>query len=155
MPLARAIALNIIKSMVPLNLPGAKIISTLQQLGVTYRRTAMLEDIRIASGRIKYETQVSNLSDNNVVPENWMSHETLGKPYDYKVHFKVDYYNNVTGEYSTEHRFMFSDDLKKVGDYKNDFPDYAMLTESDETNEYMGSSVIGVTKNMTPGEVPF
>lgn len=154
MPLARAIVLNIIKSMVPLNLPGSQIISVLQHLNVAYRRTEMLNDIRLASGRIKYETQVTGLSSNQVVPEAWMSKEVLGKPYTYKVHFKVDYYDTDTKEYTSEDRYMFSDDKKSVGDYASDLPDYADSKGYETTKEYMGIKVIGVTKNMTPGEVP-
>jgi len=107
----------------------------------------MLEDIRIAAGRIKYESQVSSLSVNQVVPDAWMSTETVGEPYNYRVHFKVDYYDTINGQYVTEDRYMFSDDKKKVGDYSEDFPDYALNTDSSPDYEYMGSRVIGVTKN--------
>jgi hypothetical protein len=154
MPLIRAVALNIIKSLVPLNLPGSAIISHLQQLGMTYRRTDMLFDIRKAFDRVKYETQITRLSSNSVVPDSWMNSEKLGEPYNYRVHLKVDYYDPDTGEYSTEHRFMFADDIKSVGEYVEDFPDYAMSKDYVQDKSFEGASVVGITKNEREG-VPF
>ncbi len=154
MPLARAIALNIIKSFVPLNLPGSAIIHYLQELNVAYRRVDMLADIRAAYGRIKYETQVAGLRSDQVVHEGWMSREEMAAPYNYRVHLKVDYYDPDTDTYSTEHRYMFADEASSVGDYAEQFPDYAMSKEYVQDRDYVGVSVIGVTKNMREG-VPF
>jgi len=154
MPLIRAVALNIIKSLVPLNLPGSAIISHLQQLGMTYRRTDMLFDIRKAFDRVKYESQITRLSSDKVVPDSWMNSEKLGEPYNYRVHLKVDYYDPDTGEYSTEHRFMFADDIKSVGEYVEDFPDYAMSKDYVQDKSFEGASVVGITKNEREG-VPF
>ena len=154
MPLARAIALNIIKSFVPLNLPGSQIIHYLQELNVAYRRTEMLADIRTAFDRIKYETQVTALRPDQKVPESWMSREEIRAPYNYRVSMKVDYYNPVTDTYTTEHRYMFADEYAPVGDYVNEFPDYALSKDYAEEKEFQGATVTGVTKNMRAG-VPF
>uniref|UniRef100_A0A6H1ZUP6 Uncharacterized protein n=1 Tax=viral metagenome TaxID=1070528 RepID=A0A6H1ZUP6_9ZZZZ len=154
MSLARSIALNIIKSFVPLNLPGTKIISYLTELGVTYRRTEMLADIRTAFDRVKYETQVTALSPDQKVPEAWMNKEDIAAPYTYRVHLKVDYYDPVADSYSTEHRYMFSDDYAAVGDYVEEFPDYAMSKDYVQEKEFTGAQVVGITQN-TRGEVPF
>jgi len=147
MPLARSIALNIIKSLVPLNLPGSQIIHYLQELNVAYRRTDMLTDIRVAYGRIKYETQVTALRPDQKVPEGWMSRERIVAPYNYRVTMKVDYYDPVNDIYTTENRSMFSDDYKAVGEYIDDFPDYALTKDYVQEKEFQGATVIGVTKN--------
>ncbi len=147
MSLARSIALNIIKSFVPLNVPGSQIIHYLQELNVAYRRTDMLADIRTAYGRIKYETQVGNLNPDQVVPESWMSREVINAPYNYRVTLKVDYYDPTTDLYSTETRSMFSDEYKPVGQYIDDFPDYALSKDYEQVKEFQGARVVGVTMN--------
>ena len=154
MPLARAIALNIIKSFVPLNLPGSVIIHYLQELNVAYRRTDMLADIRTAFDRIKYETRVTALRPDQAVPEKWMNREEIAAPYRYRVHLKVDYYDPEHDITTTEHRFMFSDERSPVGDYVNEFPDYALSKDYVQEKEFVGASVVGVTMN-TRGGVPF
>jgi hypothetical protein len=154
MSLRRSVALNVIRSLAPLNLPADKVIGYLTNMDITYRRIDMLADIRKAYDRVKYETQVTALRDNQVVPRAWMSEEALGEPYNYRVHLKVDYYDTLNDTYVTEHRYMFEDDLKKIGEYKSDFPDYAASKESSPDYEYMGSTVVGVTMNVTE-EAPF
>ena len=148
MSLIRAVALNVIKSLVPLNLPGSKVLSTLQGLNLTYRRTDMLADIRTAFDRVKYETQITSLKGNQVIPSGWMNTEELGAPYNYRVHLKVDYYDPETGDRFIEHRYMFSDDYKKIGDWQGDFPGY--VSELGYVQEYqtMGVQVVGATKNV-------
>ena len=154
MPLPRAIALNIIKSFVPLNLPGSQIIHYLQELNVAYRRVDMLADIRTAYDRVKHETQVTALRGNQKVPEGWMNKEEMKAPFNYRVHLKVDYRDTETGDITTDHRFMLSDDYASVGDYVEEFPDYALETGSPPGREFVGAQVVGVTKNMRVG-VPF
>lgn len=154
MPLARSVALNIIKSFVPLNLPPHRIISYLTELGVTYRRQEMLSDIRTAFDRVKYETQIASLRPDQKVPEGWMNKEDMLAPYNYRVHLKVDYLDPETGIIDTEHRYMFADDYTGVGDYVEQFPDYALSTESPPGKEFQGAHVVGVTKNIREG-VPF
>ena len=155
MPLIRAVALNVIKSLVPLNLPGAQVIHHLQQLNIAYRRTDMLADIRTAFDRVKYESQIAKLKPGSKVPEAWMNTEKLGAPYNYRVHLKVEYYDEANDAYVTGHRFMFEDDYKTNDDYQGDYPDYATAAATPEEFKYVGSQVVGITKNMAPGEAPF
>jgi len=155
MPLIRAVALNVIKSLVPLNLPGAQVIHHLQQLNLTYRRTEMLADIRTAFDRVKYESQIAALKPGSKVPEAWMNSEKLGAPYNYRVHLKVTYYDESSQSEITSHRYMFEDDYKSIDDYEGDYPDYATATSTPEDFQYLGSQVVGVTRNMREGEAPF
>jgi len=155
MPLIRSVALNVIKSLVPLNLPGAEVIHYLQQMNLGYRRIDMLKDIRTAFDRVKYETQITKLKPDSMVPEAWMNTEKLGAPYNYRVHLKVEYYDEANDAYVTGHRFMFENDLKSVGEYEGDYPDYATAVSTPEEFSYVGSQVVGVTKNMRAEPVPF
>jgi len=155
MGLIRAVALNVIKSLVPLNLPGSQVIHYLQQLNLSYRRIDMLSDIRTAFDRVKYESQIAALKPDAIVPEAWMNTEKLGSPYNYRVHLKVEYYDESTQGVITAHRYMFEDDLKSIEDYEGDYPDYATATATPEEFQYLGSQVVGITKNMQPGEAPF
>lgn len=155
MGLIRAVALNVIKSLVPLDLPGAQVIHHLQQLNLTYRRIDMLSDIRTAFDRVKYESQITALKPDAVVPDKWMNSEELGSPYNYRVHLKVEYYDEANQVYASAHRFMFEDDLKSVSDYANDYPDYSSATSAPEDIQYIGAQVVGITRNMRPGDAPF
>jgi len=155
MPLIRAVALNVIKSLVPLGLPGAEVIHYLQQLNIAYRRTDMLADIRTAFDRVKYESRITALKPDSIVPDKWMNTEQLGSPYNYRVHLKVEYFDEARQGYVTAHRYMFEDDLKSVSEYEGDYPDYSSATSAPEGIQYEGAQVVGITKNMSPGEVPF
>jgi len=155
MPLIRAVALNVIKSLVPLNLPGAEVVRMLQQLHITYKRTTMLADIRVAFDRVKYESRITALKPDAVIPDAWMNTEDMGAPYNYRVHLKVTNFDEASGEYITEHKYMFEDDLKSVGDYADDFPDYSAGTSDPEGVQYAGAQVVGVTKNMRVEPAPF
>jgi len=154
MPLIRAVALNIIKSMVPLNLPGSQIISYLKELNISYRRTDMLFDIRKAFDRVKYETRIAALKAGQRVPESWMNKEALKQPYNYLVHFKVDIYDPDTETYSTVHRYMYDNENLPVGEFADKFPDYAFEEGSPSEYDYGAITVVGVTKNERMG-VPF
>ena len=155
MGLIRAVALNVIKSLVPLNLPGSEVIHYLQQMNLGYRRIDMLTDIRTAFDRVKYETQITALKPDSIVPEAWMNTEELGAPYNYRVHLKVTNFDEASGEYITEHKFMFEDDLKSVSDYESDFPDYSVGTSDPAGIQFEGAQVVGVTKNMRAEPAPF
>jgi hypothetical protein len=49
---------------------------------------------------------------------------------------------------------MFADDIKTVGEYVEDFPDYAMSKDYVQDKSFEGASVVGITKNEREG-VPF
>lgn len=155
MPLIRSVALNVIRSLVPLNLPGGQVIKHLTQLNLTYRRTDMLADIRTAFDRVKYESQITKLKPGSKVPEAWMNTEKLGAPYKYRVHLKVEYYDEVNDVNVTSHRFMFEDEYSDIDEWEDHYPDYATATATPEDFKYVGSTVVGVTKNMSIEPAPF
>ena len=46
---------------------------------------------------------------------------------------------------------MFADEYKSVGNYVNDFPDYALSKDYVQEKEFQGASVVGVTINTKGG----
>ena len=155
MPLLRAVALNVIKSLVPLNLPGAQIIHHLQQMHIAYRRTDMLKDIRTAFDRVKYETRIIALKPETRIPEAWMNTEKLGSPFNYRLKFKTQVYDPGLGIYKPEYGYMFVDEYDTKGDWETAFPDYASNIYEAKDYENMDFKVVGVTKNMREEPAPF
>lgn len=147
MGLIRSIALNYIKSQAGLNIPGSTIIEGLARQGLTYRRTDMLTDIRQAEGRVKYQTQIEKLTGNQLVPNAWMTNEKLGAPYDYRVQFKVTYYDPATDQLISTYRHMFTDTYVNKAGWMSDFPTYAEQTGSTPDWEFYSIEVSGVAKN--------
>jgi hypothetical protein len=147
MGLIRSAALSVIKSFVPLNLPYNSIISTLSRMGLTYRRTDMLADIRSAYGRSKYQTQIERLTGNQYVPEDWMYNEKLGAPYNYRIQFRMQYYDPETGQVMETYRHMFHDDYLKNQDYINEFPYYLEQFQYEHDYDIVSLHVSQIAKN--------
>lgn len=123
MALARAVGQAILKSLIPFNMPGWQMIAIVKKAGYSYRNTLMLSDIREYTGRLKYEEQVRGLLSNQAIPGGWMNRVEMKGPYKYKVWADVKYYDPVSGDFVTDARAMYTDDLKKIQEQKNDFED--------------------------------
>ncbi len=157
MSLIRGIAQDVISNLLPLEMPGigwidfnspaSRIISVLRDLGLGYNTQDMYDDIRKATGRVKYQSQVEDLGSNKPIPSAWMSHEQLGSPYEYRVQLIVDYYDRNTGEYYSEYRYMFSDKYSKKADWAEDYYAYADSFKYEPGVEIMNTKVIGAAKN--------
>lgn len=155
MGIIRAVAVNVIKSVVPLGWSSTAVVGHLKHMGLGYHNTTMLADVRKAFGRVKYESQIRALKPGSKVPDAWMDTDKLGAPFNYRVHLKVEYYDEETGTYDTGDRFMFQNENKPVDEFEGVYPDYATAVATPESFKYVGSTVVGVTKNERPGEVPF
>uniref|UniRef100_A0A6M3LC89 Uncharacterized protein n=1 Tax=viral metagenome TaxID=1070528 RepID=A0A6M3LC89_9ZZZZ len=118
MPIARSIGQAILKTLAPEGYSAVQMINILQGSGFTYRRQDMLSDIREYTGRVKYETQIRGLHANDVVPRGWMNEVEMNYPYKYKVWADVNYYDPATGQYITDVRSVYTDDLLKKEDYR-------------------------------------
>lgn len=147
MGIERAIGKNIIKHLASQLLPSWQIVQTVRSLGYGYRYQEMLDDIRTYSGRVKYETQVSNLSDDATIPEGWMAKEEFVSPYRYRVYGTVRYYNAETGEYEEGMRSFFTNDPGSKSSYTEKFEDYFYRLQYDPTIEYVDFEVKGVVRN--------
>jgi len=147
MPLARSVGQAILKSLVPFNLPGWQMVQIVRQAGYGYHYQTMLGDIREYTGRFKYEPQVTGLGSNQVITESWMNRVEMSGPYRYKVWADVSYYDPASGDYITDVRSMYTDDLKKVGDYQRDFGDVLESAGCRCDMEFMSVKVRGMDLN--------
>jgi len=119
----RALGRVLIQGLVPQGLGANAIIRALQRGGVSYRRKDMLDDIRLFSGKMKYEDAVRAVKDNEVVPRQYMVETTFKRPYKYKVTGDVTYYDPATGQRWTEQKSFYTDELARkeewIGKYRN------------------------------------
>jgi len=123
MPLERAVGQAMLKTLVPQGLTAWQMIQIVRGAGAGYRYQTMLSDIREYTGRLRYETQIRNMTSNSVIPDIWQNRVDMAGPYKYKVWADVTYYDPTTNEYVTDVRSMYTDELKKIGDYGRDFED--------------------------------
>ena len=125
MPLAKAIAQTIFKSLVPEGLGANAMIKIAQKLGGSYRRKEMLEDIRKYTGRIKYHGNITTMGGNRPVPKVWMVETDLNEPgANYRVFGKGTFYDPVSQQEFEQTVSFYHTDLMKKDDYAREFMDY-------------------------------
>lgn len=118
MAIARSVGQNILKSLISANIPGWQMISIVRSAGYGYRYQTMLSDIREYTGRVKYESQVTGLNVNNVIPSGWMNKVDMEGPYKYKVWADVNYYDPETNSYISDVKSLYADEYLRIGDYQ-------------------------------------
>jgi len=118
MPIERAVGQAILKALAPQGLTALQMVSIVRGAGVGYRYTDMLSDIREYTGRVRYETNIRDMTSNTVVPDAWMNRVELDAPYKYKVWSDIKYWDPVAGDYVTKTRSMYTDSLMKKGDFE-------------------------------------
>ena len=125
MPLSKAIAQTIFKSLAPELMSAAEMIRKARSLGGTYRRTDMLADIRKYTGRIKYEGNIRTMSGNLPVSRGWMVETDLNEPgANYRVFGQGTFYDPVSGQEFTQTVSFYHTDLMKKDDYASEFMNY-------------------------------
>ncbi|MBA7471385.1 hypothetical protein ES707_06691 [subsurface metagenome] len=147
MGIERAIGRAIIERMAPTGMSANSIINLARDQGGSYRRTDMLEDIRVAGERFKNQYWVESLKSNEVVSAGLMVDKDLGIDRKYRVYGTYSYYDTETEDYYDETKSFYTNDLKNKGawvdDYQESFEEgYAQVGE-----EYMGFSVTAVEHN--------
>ena len=147
MPLERAVGQAILKTLVPQGLSAWQMIQIARGAGAGYRYQDMLKDVREYTGRFKYEAQVRHLTSNTVVPDAWINRVDMAGPYRYKVWADVTYYDPATNEYVTDVRSMYTDELKKVGDYERDYEEVLSGAGCRCDMEFMKINVRGLDYN--------
>lgn len=130
MSLARSIGKMIIERLATEGLGSNQIIKYAQSVGGGYRRTDMLNDIRVATGRFKNEYFVNNLGSNEVVPTGLMIENDLSYDASYRVYGRYVYYDEFQDEYFEETKSFYTDDLANKGKWSDDF--YATYGEKYE-----------------------
>lgn len=138
MGLARAIGQAIFKSMAPQLAGSAEMIRAARKLGGTYRKTDMLADIRTYTQRAKYQTSISRMSGNKVVPKSWMVETVLKEPgANYRVFGKAKFYDWNTGTEFEKTVSFYHTDLMNKDNFGQDFHDYFARYYKEENLEIL------------------
>lgn len=119
----------------------------LRQAGVGYNRQQMLSDIRTASGRHQNAAQISGMSGNKVVPDNYMQETELRRPYKYRVYGETHYYDFETGDEIIQEGSFYTDDLAKLEDWENQYIQNIRSSPSVPEAEIMSFNIHGVDHN--------
>jgi len=143
----RALGRVLIQGLVPQGLGANAIIRALQRGGVSYRRKDMLDDIRLFSGKVKYEDAVRAVKDNEVVPRRYMVETTFKRPYKYKVTGDVTYYDPLTGQSWTEQKSFYTDELSPKEEWIEKYRNIDMGTYRAVEREFAGMEIRSVEHN--------
>jgi hypothetical protein len=131
MPFERAIGRMLIQSFVPSGFSANAIINMVRRAGYSYRRKEMLSDIRLFSGRFKYEDAVRSVGSNEIVPIRYMNETDLKRENKYMLHGDAVYFDTETGEYITRDVSFYTDRLITTGEWERDAIEYSMREETD------------------------
>ncbi len=121
MSIARAIGKAIIEQLAPTGVGANYIIRMARAQGGGYRRTAMLEDIRVASDRFKNQYWVEKQASNEVVHQGLMVETELKANARYRVYGRMNYYDELDGQHYTEIKSFYTDDLANKGNWSDEF----------------------------------
>ncbi len=149
MPLAKAIAQAIFKSMAPELASAGSMIRAARKLGGTYRRTDMLADIRKYTGRAKYQAGVQSLSGNQVVPRGWMVETHFKEPgANYRVFGRAKFYDWNTGTEFEQTVSFYHTDLMDKENYEREFNDFFNSGYQDQDLELIGFDQTALEHNL-------
>lgn len=138
MSLRKSIGQAIFKKLAPEGLPAGAMIRIAERFGGTYRRQEMLNDIRVFTGRIKYQEPILRMGENNAVPRGWMVETQLKEPgANYRVFGKGRFYDWNTGQEFEQTVSFYHTDLMKKGDYAKEFNSYYQSGYREENIELL------------------
>jgi len=103
----RAEALLVIVDLVGLGQGASAISRALGRQGLSYRNKDFLADVRRISGLSKYEAATRSVAGDRPFPRRLMVETDFPRPRNYRFHYEVEYYNEVTGKTSFGHRSMY------------------------------------------------
>jgi hypothetical protein len=93
--------------------------SVAQDTGISYRRERMLTDWRSVQGLYKFESSITALDPNAIIPSRFVTDEMHSVNYNYLAGVEYKYTDAVTGETITGMRMVDSDELLSKADYLN------------------------------------
>jgi hypothetical protein len=108
----RAAGKLLISGLVQKGLGSNAIIASIKEMGLSYRRTTMLADIRVATGLMKLEKAVRNVAPNILFPIYTMVSSQLRRGARYRVYGTLNVLNTKTGEI-TPRRISFYTDVRQ------------------------------------------
>lgn len=121
MSLARALGRQVIQHMAPSGVLSGVIIRAVKKAGYSYRRKDMLADIREATGRFRYQTNIESLAAGQRVPQSWMSEGALRRGYRYRVHGLQTVYDRSIGEWKIGYKSFYTDEWRNMGEWEESF----------------------------------
>lgn len=149
MPLERAIGKAIIQGLARERLSAGRMISILRQSQATYRRQEMLDDIRAATQRVKYEGSIRRLQAGATVPRGWMVETELADPKAlYRVFGEATYYDEATDTYEPKTVSFYHNELKDNLSYGDDFIEYQPTTQTDPDRRVVEFKQTGLEHNV-------
>lgn len=147
MGIERSIAMAIIEHFAPTGLSANKIINMARDLGGGYRRTDMLEDIRVAQGKAKNQYWVEKVAGNEVIPQGLMVEKDLGVDRKYRVYGTYTYYDVEDNNYYDVTRSFYVDDYASKDDWEDTFAGTFVQRACHVDEEYIGFNITSVEHN--------
>jgi len=147
MPLARAIGKAIIERLAPTGLSANRIIRIASSAAGGYRRTQMLDDIRVAGQRFKNQYFIEKLKSNEITPAGLMVEHDLEIDRKYRVYGKYSYYDEIEDKYFEETKSFYTDELKNTGAWTDEWTDAFREKYEAQGQDFMGFSVTAVEHN--------
>lgn len=149
MSFARAIGQAIFKRMAGELATAGQMIAAAKRLGGTYRKTDMLADIRLYTGRVKYQNSIKGLKGNQVVPRAWMVETSLKEPgANYRVFGEAQFYDWNTGTEFEQTVSFYHTDLINKDNYEIEFNDYFNSGYQEEDLELLSFNQTGMDHNI-------
>jgi len=147
----RALGRVLIQGLVPQGLGANAIIRALQRGGVSYRRKDMLDDIRLFSGKMKYEDAVRATGPGERVPTRYMVETSFKRPHKYRVYMDVEFEHPITGETYTQEKSFYTDEYLDVDEWESRGVE-RIKKQSPKMSEYvLGGKVKSVEHNEMMG----
>jgi len=143
----RALGRILIQGLVPQGLGANEIVRALRRGGVSYRNKDMYADIRLFSGKQKYEDAVRAVPGSDRVPKRYMVETTFKRPYKYKVMGDVTYYDPVAGQEWTEEKSFYTDEWIPKDDWVEKYKNVDMSAYRALEREFVGMEIRSVEHN--------
>jgi hypothetical protein len=135
----RALFRAVLPTYVTSGLSMNAIIGNARTLGISFRRTDMLADIRAYMGWFTNEAKSRTLSSDRIVPPSYMSDVALGRSAKYRVYGEATYLDKFSGEAHTTIISLYDDMARSKGEWEQ------WLTDSiKEDVSQPGFNLVGV-----------
>jgi len=143
----RTLVKPFIPSLVREGLSANRIIQTFRALGLGYRRTDMLSDIREASGLAKLEGIVRSVDPFQAMPRYAMVETRLPADRRYRIFGKAKIKDKETGEEFEQMVSMYDDENKGKAGWTESWLDYIPETGTGEKGKVIDLEIVSVEHN--------
>lgn len=123
-------------------------INKARELGISYRRTEMLETTRWATGLSKLEGAVRRVAGDVMFPQYAMVPSSFRAARRYLIHATMSFIDPLTGESVKEHISFFSNIRMTKDQWLRDWFDKAVWSDSKEMAALHGAEIVSVEHKM-------